>query len=105
MAAFCQRQLLGQRTKTVQNMANEEKVIFRRLTVLIKNLENDATQGSLFWHACKLPPVYMNSQNWIRLHKIGQKDRNFPIFFGRTTKIRPILAVRVNEGLVVCFIV
>jgi hypothetical protein len=32
--------------------------------------------------------------------KIGWKDRNFPILFGRTTKIRPILAVRVNEGSV-----
>ena len=80
-------------------MANEEKVRFRRLTVLIKNLENDATQGSLFWHACKLPPVCTNSQNRIRLHKIRQKDRNFPIFFGRTTRIGPILAVRVNEGV------
>jgi hypothetical protein len=33
------------------------------------------------------------------LHKIRRKDRNFPIFFGRTTKIGLILAVRVNEGL------
>ncbi len=46
-----------------------------------------------------LPPVYTNNQNQIRLHKIGRKDRNFPIFFGRTTKIGLILAVRVNEGL------
>ncbi len=46
-----------------------------------------------------LPPVYTNSQNQIRLHKIGRKDRNFPIFFGRTTKIGLILAVHVNEGL------
>ncbi len=46
-----------------------------------------------------LPPVYTNSQNQIWLHKIGRKDRSFPIFFGRTTKIGPILAVRVNEGL------
>jgi hypothetical protein len=33
------------------------------------------------------------------LHKIGRKDKNFPIFFGRTTKIGPILAVRVNKWL------
>jgi hypothetical protein len=46
-----------------------------------------------------LPRVYTNSQNRIRLHKIGRKDRNFPISTSDFVQADPILAVRVNGGL------
>ncbi len=67
--------------------------------VIIGNLLATKWAKHCFKLLILLPPVYTNSQNQTRLHKIRQKDRNFPIFFGRTTKIGPILAVRVNEGL------
>ncbi len=47
------------------------------------------------------PRVYTNSQNRIRLHKIGRKDRNFPISLSDFVQTDPILAVRVNGGLAI----
>ncbi len=41
----------------------------------------------------------MNSQNQIRLHKIGRKDRNFPISPSNFMQSDLILAVRVNARL------
>jgi len=48
-----------------------------------------------------LVAVYTNSQNWIRLHKIGQRDRKISIFLFDFVKSDLILAVHLNAGLVV----
>ncbi len=50
------------------------------------------------WVAWLLPPVYTNSQNWIRLHKIGGRDRKISIFLSNFVQSDLIWAVRVNGG-------
>ncbi len=47
-----------------------------------------------------LPPVYTNSQNRIRLHKIGRRDRKISIFPSDFVQSDLILAVHVNAGLI-----
>jgi hypothetical protein len=49
-----------------------------------------------------LTPIYTNSQNQIRLHKIGQRDRKISIFLSDFLQSDLILAVRVNAGLSLC---
>ncbi len=82
---------------------NQTASAFKFLTCLklsLKQPKPNLSNLDLLMQTQLLPPVYTNSQNQIRLHKIRRRDRKISIFPSDFVQLDPILTVRVNAGLI-----